>query len=494
MVVEVVAGLAFGSMALLADGLHMASHATALSLTVLAYVYCRRRAGDPRFAFGTGKVNSLGGYTSALLLVGFALYMAVESVSRLVAPVPIAFDAAIAVAVVGLIVNGLSVFILDTGRASPPAHRAETHQDGGERHRLHHGPHHGHGHAHHDHNLRGAYLHVLADALTSLLAIVALIAGKYLGTVWMDPLMGIVGACLVSRWAYALLRDSGRTLLDRQAPGTLRDAVRGSLERFHDTRVVDLHVWSIGPGLFAGEIAVVSHQPEEPSVYKELLSNLGLSHVTIEVHRCPGEHLQQSRDDAAGPDAAEWVQSGARSADPKTARYTETRRTRVPMNRPGDETTKAVPSTGSGQSGIGHPHIDARSLDMARIVVERIDVDRSLVRVAHENLERERQLHGTLSRASAEWEQILKRTWTEIRAILLDGSDEGQRLRSSHPFRGIVTEEERLAIIARHPPPWPHEPYDRSKVPQEVMEEILSEGNLEPTQKSGSGRRRDDPL
>ena len=289
MVVEVVAGLAFGSMALLADGLHMASHAAALSLTVLAYIYCRRRAGDPRFAFGTGKMNSLGGYTSALLLVGFALYMAVESVSRLMAPVPIMFDGAIAVAFVGLIVNGVSVFILDTRRDSP-AHGAEAHHDG-----PHHDPHHGHGHAHHhDHNLRGAYLHVLADALTSLLAIVALVAGKYLGTVWMDPLMGIVGACLVSRWAYGLLRDSGRTLLDRQAPATVRVAVRGSLERFDDTRVVDLHVWSIGPGLFAAEIAVVSHQPEEPSVYKEMLSDLGLAHVTIEVHRCPGERTATS--------------------------------------------------------------------------------------------------------------------------------------------------------------------------------------------------------
>ena len=288
MVVEIAAGLAFGSMALLADGLHMASHAAALGLTVLAYIYCRRRAGDPRFAFGTGKINSLGGYTSALLLVGFALYMAVESVSRLMAPVPIAFDGAISVAVLGLIVNGVSVFILDARRESP-AHGAQTHRHGPQGHGHDHGPHHGHGHAHHhDHNLRGAYLHVLADALTSLLAIVALVAGKYLGAVWMDPLMGIVGACLVSRWAYGLLRDSGRTLLDRQAPAAVRDAVRESLERFQDTRVVDLHVWSIGPGLLAAEIAVVTHQPEEPSVYKELLSHLGLAHVTTEVYRCPG--------------------------------------------------------------------------------------------------------------------------------------------------------------------------------------------------------------
>ena len=253
MVVEVVAGLAFGSMALLADGLHVASHATALSLAAFAYVYCRRHAGDPRFAFGTGKVNSLGGYTSALLLAGFATYMAVESVARLIAPVPISFDGAIVVAFVGLIVNGVSVFILDV-RHSAPVHDGEARRHGPEGH--------GHSHAHQDHNLRGAYLHVLADALTSLLAIVALFSGKYLGMVWMDPAMGVVGACLVGRWAYGLLRVSGRTRLDRQAPASVQDAIRRSLEGFRDTRVVDLHVWSIGPGLFAAEISVVSHEPE----------------------------------------------------------------------------------------------------------------------------------------------------------------------------------------------------------------------------------------
>ena len=306
MVVEIVAGIAFGSMALLADGLHMASHTVALGLAVFAYIYCRRHAGDPRFAFGTGKVNSLGGYTSALLLAGFALYMVVESVSRLMTPVPIAFDAAIAVAVIGLIVNGVSVFILDV-RHQAPKHEADAHRDGPEVHAHHHGHDHSHGHGHshehghshgyghshghrhQDHNLRGAYLHVLADALTSLLAIVALLAGKYLGAIWMDPAMGIVGAILVGRWAYGLLRDSGHTLLDRQAPAAVRDGIRRSVERFRDTRVVDLHVWSIGPGLFAAELAIVSHEPEEPSVYKELLSDAGLAHVAIEVHRCPGD-------------------------------------------------------------------------------------------------------------------------------------------------------------------------------------------------------------
>ncbi len=284
MVVEIVAGIAFGSMALLADGLHMASHTVALGLAVFAYIYCRRHAGDSRFTFGTGKINSLGGYSSALLLAGFAIYMVVESVSRMMTPVPILFDAAIAVAVIGLVVNGVSVLILNV-RDHAADHDTNAHHDGPEAH----GHGHGHSHGHADHNLRGAYLHVLADALTSLLAIVALLAGKYLGAVWMDPAMGIVGAFLVGRWAWGLLRDSSHTLLDRQAPATVRDTVRRSVERFRDTRIVDLHVWSIGPGLFAAELAVVSHEPEEPSVYKELLSDADLAHVTVEVHRCPGD-------------------------------------------------------------------------------------------------------------------------------------------------------------------------------------------------------------
>ena len=277
MVVEVVAGLVFGSMALLADGLHMASHATALGIAVLVYVYARRRAGDSRFAFGTGKVNALGGYTSALLLTGFALYMAIESAMRFLAPVPIAFDQAIFVAVVGLLVNGVSVAILGVTRDEHGHHHHGDHHD--------HYPHH-HGH---DHNLRGAYLHVLADALTSVLAIVALVAGKYAGAVWLDPTMGVVGALLVGRWAWSLIRDSSQTLLDRQAPAALRDAIRRSIEGWQDTRVADLHVWSIGPGLYAAELAVVSHNPAPPSAYKRLLPEGALAHVTVEVHRCPDD-------------------------------------------------------------------------------------------------------------------------------------------------------------------------------------------------------------
>jgi cation diffusion facilitator family transporter len=281
MVVEVVAGLAFGSMALLADGLHMASHATALGIAVLVYVYARRRAGDSRFAFGTGKVNALGGYTSALLLSGFALYMAIESVLRFLAPVPIAYDQAILVALVGLLVNGVSVAILGV------THNEDGHHHGDHQDHRHQGHHHHHGHRGQDHNLRGAYLHVLADALTSVLAIVALVAGKYAGAVWLDPLMGIVGALLVGRWAWSLIRDSGRTLLDRQAPAALCDAIRRSVEGWRDTRIADLHVWSIGPGLYAAELAVVSHDPAPPSTYKRLLPEGALAHVTVEVHRCP---------------------------------------------------------------------------------------------------------------------------------------------------------------------------------------------------------------
>jgi cation diffusion facilitator family transporter len=275
MVVEITAGLLFGSMALLADGLHMASHAAALSITLAAYVLARRLAHDSRFSFGSGKINALAGFTSAVLLAGFALLMAVESISRFFAPVPILFDQAIAVAVLGLLVNGISVVILG-GHGQGEDHG--------------HGHSHSHGHAHGrvDHNLRAAYLHVLADALTSLLAIIALLAGKYYGLVWMDPLMGIVGAILISRWSWGLLVQTSTILTDHQAPEPLRDRVRNIIESHKDTVVADLHVWSIGPSIYSGVIAIVSHEPEPPDFYKSLLpKDLGIVHVTIETHRCP---------------------------------------------------------------------------------------------------------------------------------------------------------------------------------------------------------------
>jgi cation diffusion facilitator family transporter len=266
MVVEIAAGLIYGSMALLADGLHMGSHAAALGIAVFAYVISRRMAADRRFSFGVGKINSLAGFASAVMLLGLALVMVIESTDRLINPLTIAFDQALIVAVVGLIVNGVSAWVL----VSTP------HE---------HGHSHGHDH-HHDHNLRAAYLHVLADALTSLLAIAALLAGKYMGAMWLDPVMGIVGAILVARWSYGLIRDTSKVLLDRQVEDDHVAGLRESIEAQSNDRVADLHVWSIGHGIYAAEIAVVSDDPKSPDQYKSLIpTNLKIVHVTVEVHR-----------------------------------------------------------------------------------------------------------------------------------------------------------------------------------------------------------------
>lgn len=268
MVVEITTGILFGSMALLADGLHMASHAAALAISAFAYVYARRHAHDPAFSFGTGKVNALGGFTSAVLLAVFALMMIWESVSRFIEPVTIAFDQAILVAFVGLLVNGASVLIL-----------GHSHEPAGE-------PNHEHHHEH-DQNLRAAYFHVLADSLTSLLAIVALLIAKYAGLLWMDPLMGIVGAVLVSRWSWGLLRNTSAVLLDKQGPAPLQEAIKQPLIDRGD-QVTDLHLWSIGPGLYGVIVTVVSDEPQPPEFYKQLLPDeLGLVHITVETHRCP---------------------------------------------------------------------------------------------------------------------------------------------------------------------------------------------------------------
>lgn len=277
MILEITAGIVFGSMALLADGLHMASHATALAISLFAYIYARRNAHNDRFCFGTGKVNSLAGFTGAVLLALFALVMAWESYCRIVDPVPIAFNPALAVAVLGLLVNGVSVVILGGGHS---------HQ--------HNGPHveaeepsttqHHDGHQH-DHNLRSAYLHVLADALTSLLAIAALLCGKYFGLSWLDPAMGIVGAILVARWSFGLLASTSAVLLDHRAPAIIESTIRQRIETSED-RLTDLHVWSVGPGVYCVVASVLSADPQLPGHYKSLLpEDMGLAHVTIEVHK-----------------------------------------------------------------------------------------------------------------------------------------------------------------------------------------------------------------
>lgn len=285
MVVEIAAGVAFGSMALLADGLHMASHATALGIAVFAYAYTRRFAADPRYSFGTGKVNALAGFTSAVLLALFAAGMVVESVERVIAPVDIAFNQAIFVAVVGLLVNGISVLILAVPHDDHHHHGHDhDHHHHGHRHDHHHHDHH---HGDSDHNLHGAYLHVLADSLTSILAIGALLMGKYVGAVWTDPAMGLVGAVLVARWSWSLLRSTSHVLLDKQAPEALRHAVRKAIEARGGDRIADLHVWRIGPDIYAAEIALVSDDPQPPNHYKELIPKaLRIAHVTVEVHPC----------------------------------------------------------------------------------------------------------------------------------------------------------------------------------------------------------------
>lgn len=268
MVIEITAGLIYGSMALLADGLHMASHATALGIAVFAYVISRRLASDPRFAFGVGKINSLAGFASAVMLLGFALVMVIESTGRLINPLPIAFDQALIVAVVGLVVNGVSAWVL----ASTP------HEHGHDQDHAHH-----HGH---DHNLRAAYLHVLVDAVTSLLAIVALLAGKYMGAGWLDPVMGIVGAALVTRWSFGLIRETSRVLLDNQAQDEHLLMLRESIEADATDRVTDLHIWSIGHGIFAAEVTILSDKPKTPDHYKSLIpATLKIVHATVEVHR-----------------------------------------------------------------------------------------------------------------------------------------------------------------------------------------------------------------
>lgn len=270
MVAEVTGGTLFGSMAVVADGVHMSTHVAALAIAALAYRFARRHAADARFSFGTGKLGELAAFASALILLLVALAIAYESITRFFNPIPIKYEEAIAVACIGLTVNLISAWLL----SDEDHHHGHAHDDG----------HHHHGH---DHNIRAAYLHVLADAVTSVLAIGGLLMGRFYGFAWMDALVGIIGAGVIVSWGFGLIRSSGAVLLDVVPSGGLADRVRARLETGGD-RVADLHLWQLGPG-HAGLIAsVVAEHPQPPQAYKARLTGIaGLSHVTIEVHPCP---------------------------------------------------------------------------------------------------------------------------------------------------------------------------------------------------------------
>ena len=280
MIVEITAGTLYGSMALVADGWHMSTHAAAMLIAALAYLFARKNARNPRFAFGTGKVGDLAAFGSAIILALFALLIGWESVVRLANPVAISFQQAIIVAVIGLVVNLASAWLLHDNHDHGHSH---SHGHGGHDH------HHDHSHSHHqsgkDQNLRAAYLHVLADALTSVLAIVALIAGSLYGWIWLDPLMGIVGALVIAKWSWGLMRDTGATMLDyRGHSDPLEMKIREVISAEGD-RITDLHVWQLGPGHHAAIVALVTEDRREPAVYRDrLIEAAGLSHVTVEVN------------------------------------------------------------------------------------------------------------------------------------------------------------------------------------------------------------------
>jgi cation diffusion facilitator family transporter len=287
MVGEIVAGSLFGSMALLADGWHMATHAAALGIAGLAYLFARRHVGNANFAFGTGKFGDLAAFSSAIILAMIAIQIAYESAVRLFHPVPIAYDEAIAVAVLGLAVNLVSAWLL-----------RDTHD-----HHHGHGHSHGHsdGHRHHDNNLRAAYVHVLADAATSVLAIAALVAAMVANWVWADPAVGIFGSLVIASWAYGLIRDSGAVLLDVSADKNIESVIRDRLDTKGD-RVTDLHLWQVGPGHRAAVISIVSDHPLPPATYKRRLGGLqGLCHVTVEVETCADDAVENINENVRRP-------------------------------------------------------------------------------------------------------------------------------------------------------------------------------------------------
>ncbi|CAB3833906.1 CDF family Co(II)/Ni(II) efflux transporter DmeF [Achromobacter dolens] len=310
MVVEIIAGNLYGSMALVADGWHMSTHAGAMLITALAYGYARRQARNPRFTFGTGKLGELAGFASAIVLALIALIIGWDSLARLVDPVPIRFDEAIAIAVAGLLVNLVSAWLLKDDHGHAHGHGGHGHDHDHGRHvdgahdRGHHDHDHDHDHGHdhgrapaaghghparvRDNNLRSAYVHVLADALTSVLAIAALLLGRSYGWLWADPAMGVVGALVIARWSWGLIRDSGTVLLDA-APqsGKMRRDIEQALDA-GDGEIADLHVWQVGPGHYAAIVSLVTRHPRDSAFYKAKLAHIaGLSHLTVETQASP---------------------------------------------------------------------------------------------------------------------------------------------------------------------------------------------------------------
>lgn len=261
MVLEISAGTWSGSMALLADGWHMGTHSAAFLITIFAYSYAKKHTNNKNFSFGTGKVNYLGGFASAIALAIVALMMAIESVQRLIEPQAIHFNEAILVAIIGLTVNIASVFVL-------------------------HDDHHHHGEDH-DHNMKAAYFHVLADTLTSLLAIVALLTGKYFGWIWMDAVMGIVGAAVISRWSYGLIKESSNVLLDKSVNTSSFEKIATAIKSENQGIINDIHIWKIGTSHQAAILSVAAEQPLEPHEYKQILKQHlpRLSHISIEVNK-----------------------------------------------------------------------------------------------------------------------------------------------------------------------------------------------------------------
>jgi cation diffusion facilitator family transporter len=286
MVAEIVGGLWFGSVALIADGLHMSTHAGALLIAAVSYTFARRYAADKRLAFGTGKFGDLAAFTSAIGLAMIAVLIGYESADRLFHPVPIAFNQAIPIAVLGLGINLISALLLRGD---------DQHHHHGGAHDHHQASDHDHVPAHdvhRDHNLRAAFAHVMADAAVSVLVIVGLVVGRQFGWIWMDPVTGLVATLVILSWSWSLVRSAGAVLLDASPDPALSRKIAGRLQQDGD-RVSDLHLWRVGPGHLAAIVSLVSDHPDAPAAYKKRLAGLpGLSHVTIEVERCPGVHAR----------------------------------------------------------------------------------------------------------------------------------------------------------------------------------------------------------